>query len=207
VIGFVKPGSDNGTLTSSVKGTFEKLAKNNVIVFWGGTNDISKNNTIEGLKHVLNFVTNNKHTNIILTSAPHRHDLVEWLCVNEEVKIFNRKLRKLMKRQKHVSVLSADCNREFFTNHGLHMNNRGKEMIAKLVADTSSAIFCKDNMIPIPVYWTDNHGDNINNGIISNIESIKNQSVEVTSPIKSISEHLPQNVEPTSTIPMTWKDD
>ena len=80
-------------------------------------------------------------------------------------------------------------------------------MIAKLIADTSSAIFCKDNMIPIPVYWTDNHNDNINIGIISNIESMKNQSVEVTSPIKSISEHLPQNVEPTSTIPMTWKDD
>jgi hypothetical protein len=29
--------------------------------------------------------------------------------------------------------------------------------------------------------------------------SMKNQSVEVTSPIKSISEHLPRNVEPTST--------
>jgi hypothetical protein len=53
-----------------------------------------------------------------------------------------------MKSQKHVSIVSADSNREFFTNHGLHMNNRGKEIIAKIIADTSSAIFCKDNMIP-----------------------------------------------------------
>jgi hypothetical protein len=44
------------------------------------------------------------------------------------------------------------------------MNNRGKEIIAKLIADTSSATFCKDNMIRIPVYWTDNHHDIINNG-------------------------------------------
>jgi hypothetical protein len=78
VIWFVKPGSANGTLTSSVKGTSEKFTKNDVIVFWDGTNDISKNNTKEGLKHVLSFVMNNKHTNIILISALHRHDLVEW---------------------------------------------------------------------------------------------------------------------------------
>jgi hypothetical protein len=82
VISFVKPGSANGTLTSFVKGTFEKLTKNDVIVFWGVTNDISKSNTKEGLKHVLNFVMNNKHTNIILISTPHRHDLAEWSCIN-----------------------------------------------------------------------------------------------------------------------------
>jgi hypothetical protein len=113
VIGFVKSGPDNGTLTSSVKGTSEKLTKNDVIVFWGGTNDISKNNTKEGLQQLLNFVMNKKHTHIILISAPHRHDTVEWSCVNVEVIIFHRKLRKLMKSQKHVPIVSADCNREF----------------------------------------------------------------------------------------------
>jgi hypothetical protein len=35
MLSFVKPGSDNGTLTTSVKDTFEKLTKNDVIVFWG----------------------------------------------------------------------------------------------------------------------------------------------------------------------------
>jgi len=58
---------------------------------------VSKNNSQDRLKHVTNFVKMNSHTNIILMSVPHRHDLYEWSCVNSEVKAFNRKLVKLMK--------------------------------------------------------------------------------------------------------------
>ena len=61
------------------------------------------------------------HTNIILMSVPHRHDLSEWSCVNSEVKAFNRKLVKLMKPYKHVIVVKVDLDRNFFTRQGLHM--------------------------------------------------------------------------------------
>jgi hypothetical protein len=52
VTGLVKPGSDIRTLTNSDKGAFHNLTKNDVIIFWGGTNDVKKNNTKEGLRHV-----------------------------------------------------------------------------------------------------------------------------------------------------------
>jgi hypothetical protein len=51
VTGLMKPGSDIRTLTNSDKVAFHNLTKNDVIIFWGGANDVNKNNTKEGLRH------------------------------------------------------------------------------------------------------------------------------------------------------------
>jgi len=37
---------------------------------------------------------NRRNTNVIIMNAPHRFDLEESLCVNKEIKLFNRKLKK-----------------------------------------------------------------------------------------------------------------
>jgi hypothetical protein len=47
--------------------------------------------------------------------APHRYDLKEWSCVNVERKTYNMKLNKLMKNQKHVTIMNVDFERECFT--------------------------------------------------------------------------------------------
>jgi hypothetical protein len=49
---------------NSVKDTILTLGKNDVLVFSGGANDISKNNSKMGLRHILNFVSNNTHTHV-----------------------------------------------------------------------------------------------------------------------------------------------
>jgi hypothetical protein len=127
------------------------------IVFWGGTNDVSKNNSQDGLKHTANFVKMNSHTNIILMSAPHRHDLYEWSCVNSEVKAFSRKLVKLMKPYEHVIVVKVCLDRKFFTRQGLHTNNLGKERIALKIANVVTKIFMKQADDPISLYWKNEH--------------------------------------------------
>jgi len=124
--GFVRPGANIDTLTSSVTENSKHLMNNDIIAVWGGANDVSKNNSQDGLKHITNFVKVNSHTNIILMSVPHRHDLSEWSCVNSEVKAFNRKLVKLMKPYKHIIVVKVDLHRKFFTRQVLRMNNLGK---------------------------------------------------------------------------------
>ena len=88
------------------------------------------NNSQDGLKHTANFVKMNSHTNIILISVPHWHDLSDWSFVNSDVTAFNRKLVKLLKPYKHVIVVKVDPDKKFFTRQGLHMNNLGKERIA-----------------------------------------------------------------------------
>ena len=77
----------------------------------------------------------------------HRHDLPEWSYVNGEVKAFNRKLVKLMKPYKHVTVLRTDLDRKYFTKQGMHMNNLGKERMALELPNTTASILLKQEVI------------------------------------------------------------
>ena len=132
--GFVKPGINIATQTSSKIADISLLTKNYLIIFWGGSNYVSKNNSQEGLRHLVCFVQSNNHTNIILMCVPPQYDLPKWSCVNKEIRVFNRKLSKIMKPYNRVLMVSADTDRKFFTRHGLHLNNLGKEKIASKVS-------------------------------------------------------------------------
>jgi cobalamin biosynthesis Co2+ chelatase CbiK len=86
----------------------ENLTKNDVIVFWGGTYEASKNNSQKGLRQLVDYIKKNKHTNIVLMCVPHRHDLAYyWSCVNKVVENFNRKLLKFMKPFGHIKVIKV----------------------------------------------------------------------------------------------------
>ena len=64
--GFVRPVANTDTLISSMTEDIKHLTNNDIIIFWGGANDVSKNNSKDGLKHLTNFLKVNSHTNIIL---------------------------------------------------------------------------------------------------------------------------------------------
>jgi hypothetical protein len=65
VCGFVKPGLNIATQISSMAADINLVTKNDLIIFWGGSNDVSKNNTQADPKHLVNFVQSNNHTNIL----------------------------------------------------------------------------------------------------------------------------------------------
>jgi len=41
------------------------------------------------LKYITDFVKDSSHINIILLSVPHRHNLMESSCVNNEIRLEN----------------------------------------------------------------------------------------------------------------------
>ena len=90
----------------------------------GGTCDVGQNESEKGLCQIRNLVENLKHT-VILMSVPYRHDLAPNSCVNHEVKVYNRKLKKHLKVHDNMCVLEVDTERDLFTRHGLHMNLKG----------------------------------------------------------------------------------
>jgi hypothetical protein len=85
------------------------------------------------LHQIMDFVANNKHTNIVLITAPQRYDLLQTSYVNSAVNSFNRKLKKLVKAHHHASILEIANVRNLFTYHGLHLNGQGKDRLANQI--------------------------------------------------------------------------
>jgi hypothetical protein len=149
VRGVVMPGARLQNIVQACEQEVKLLTKNDTIIIWGGSWDIAKNKTDSGLKHLNKLMSMNKNMNTILITAPSRYDLMESSCVNEEIKVFNRKLHKIMKRQSNVKILKCDLDRSCFTRHGLHLNRMGKnkmsERIIKVIND--SPVKRKDDAI------------------------------------------------------------
>jgi len=95
VSGFVEPGACTRTSASTVDSDVTHLEKEGILILRGDSSDVRKNNSQNGISPLVNFVKKNSHTNIIKLCAPHRHDLVKWSCVNNDVRNFNRTIVKL----------------------------------------------------------------------------------------------------------------
>ena len=104
------------------------------------------------LRHMRKFALQNKHTNIIAVTPPHRHDLPDFSCVNKETQVFNRKLCKLLKDMHHARVVHANLTRDKFTWHGLHLNPSGKERLAKIIGQAIMTLSTSGTP-PISLNW------------------------------------------------------
>jgi hypothetical protein len=84
------------------------LTKEDVVVVWGGANDMNKNEWTVRLIHIKNVVVNRKHTNIVMMNAPHSHDVSATSSINKEVQVNNRKLPKIMKSLDHIKTIETN---------------------------------------------------------------------------------------------------
>jgi hypothetical protein len=123
-----------------------------VVIVYGGSNNISKSESIKGLKQITQFVENRGNTNVTIMNVPHRFDLDESSCVNKGVEIFNRKLKRIMKRYIRTEV-DMSVNRDHYTKHRLNMNKTGKEWLARRTAGTVNKLFANQKLDPITLEW------------------------------------------------------
>ena len=149
----MKPGSNPATVTHTLNKDTGALTKQDAVVIWGGTRDVSRNETQRGLAQIREFVGKHSHTNVLVMNVPHRFDLEAHSCVNNEVKVFNRKLNKRMKSFQNAATVEVTSNRSHFTQHGLHLNRRGKEQAAKTIASSIKTIFRPKKEDPIYITW------------------------------------------------------
>jgi lysophospholipase L1-like esterase len=129
VLGIIKPNADIETITSPTHLKTGKLTKKDLIIFLGGTNDISRNEAKKGLRSLKDFTQRTINTNLILLGAPHRYDLPPQSCVNTEVTLYNRRLQSFVFVSNHVKVLSMPTKRRHHTRHGLHLNKKGRDWV------------------------------------------------------------------------------
>ena len=76
VSSFVKPGAHMNEVINTVREELKTLKSDDLVVVWGGANDIRKNNMKEALNSVSKFVNENKELNVVLT--PHT-DMICYL--------------------------------------------------------------------------------------------------------------------------------
>jgi len=81
VIGHIKLGAGMKQIVQTGRDEIEKLNGDDVLVVWGGSNDISKQNSQEALRQLSNFVKKCQDVNVIVMSAPQRYDLMPSLVL------------------------------------------------------------------------------------------------------------------------------
>jgi hypothetical protein len=80
-------------------------------------------------------------------------DLNELSCINKEIQVYNRKLKKMMKMMQHSDIVESTVTRSDFTKHGLHLNMNGKEKMAALIKEKITSIISVQHPCPIPIQW------------------------------------------------------
>jgi hypothetical protein len=134
--GFIQPGATSKHIVTSCDNEFQSLGEKDVIVLSCGANDVGKvNSTITTvITPVIVFSQKYLNTNIIVLEIPHRHNLHHKDMTNMRIQALNTKLKSILSRYKHVTILDMDMTRKYFTRHGLHLNNLGKDLLARKIA-------------------------------------------------------------------------
>jgi len=90
----------------------------------------------------------------------HRRDLVSS-CVIEEIRAFNRKLKKIRTIFGHVSIMEVESSREYYTKHSHNLNNLGKAKISKQLSFQLQSVLQGKKDIPVTLSWTKDHTNNM----------------------------------------------
>jgi hypothetical protein len=161
VQGQVKPSADLTAILASGVNDVKEFSKKDLVIVWGGTKDVSRNESDKGLIQIRNFVNNNAHTNIIVMNLPYRFDLEPTSCVNHETRVFNRKLGKQVKACNHVRALEMNFERDHYTRHGLHLNTKGKDYTTNALRFTIKNMFNINRNTPITMNWKLTHEESL----------------------------------------------
>ena len=141
VSSFVKPGAEIRGTGDIMKENITKLKSDDVMVIWGESNDIGKNNSKEAQEYLCDFIKNNQMINIVVMNAPPRHDLLPSFCLNNEVISISMQIKKRMTIYNNVKILETDLEREYLIKRGLHLNSSGKECIVLRLAAVVKRFF------------------------------------------------------------------
>jgi hypothetical protein len=62
VLGFINPGSGMKFIHDTTRMNIQQLTKKAVVMLWCGPNNVARNNSVECMKHILDFIRNSNHS-------------------------------------------------------------------------------------------------------------------------------------------------
>jgi len=153
VTSFVKPGAGMEEILGSTSESVKSLSKNDVLIVWGGSNNISRDNTKEAINQLCKFIEEKATVNLVIVKVPFRHDLKFLSCVNKEVIKFNRQIEKRVKTYLNAKLLDLGLDRSYYTTHGQHLNPLGKELIVNNLTILIKDVLAKKQPTSIQIPW------------------------------------------------------
>ena len=140
---------------------FKCLGSKDLIVVNGGSNDLANNQKEDkrALPCLLKFAQNYAKTNVLMLNVPIRYDPLTNFRTDCDIKNFNDKLHRVIKLLNHVHLIEMTTDRKYFTTHGFHLNDLGKERIAKEIAcQIREIVNSRPNNEPTySLHWKEEH--------------------------------------------------
>lgn len=135
-----KPGAKLKSIVKEGLPLIQNLSKEDYVIIIAGTNDMNDKEpgqlTIrEGLNYLLGT---NIRTNIIINSIPYRYDSPH---LNDRIYFVNSCITSRLRKYKGATNLiygeiNLFLHRKHYTNHGLHLNKKGKHILSGAIIDT-----------------------------------------------------------------------
>ena len=173
VTGYTKPNCKVTTLLNPVPEYVSNLTDKDILIFFGGSNDVSNNNMEVTLQDIQQFVTKNNYTNIILGEIPNRYDTAESSDLHQKIMTYNRKLKKHSKLNTHIHITETVQERKYYTNQGFHLNALGIDALCSQLRIIVDKIFMNNDVPPIPMEWKKEHLEQTENTTSTNIDNVK----------------------------------
>lgn len=134
-------GATTDQLCVDLNNQLSHLLPSDIVFLLSGSNDfkITKNQEVQVAPHseaYQEFFTHRKHTNICVISTPPRHDNPAF---QDYINKYNEEVEQLC-RTCEVPYINLDnvWVREDFTQHGLHLNQQGKEKVIHHILNEAS---------------------------------------------------------------------
>lgn len=100
------------------------------IVVIAGANNVYKNDLCSATRNLKEILNSTEDKSVFVARIPHRHDLLERSRVNMEIRKANRLHSKICKAYQNAHFISMESmQRDCYTKHGMHLNNRGKKFL------------------------------------------------------------------------------
>ncbi|KAG8292949.1 hypothetical protein J6590_028701 [Homalodisca vitripennis] len=135
-VGFVRPGRLAEQILNFHNIDAEKLGPDDALIIACGSNDVARDEADGAINVIDKTLEKYNSLKIVLADLPIRHDLKEWSCVNKEIRKCNKSLEALSHKYPNVSLVKIGlADRHFHTQHGMHLNNSGKNWLAGQICE------------------------------------------------------------------------
>ncbi|KAG8320312.1 purine nucleoside metabolic process [Homalodisca vitripennis] len=134
VCSYVRPGARFNSVVEEVKEISKNLTRRDHLLVIAGTNNIETTGVARFLDDVNNLIKNTENINLLLATIPMRHDVPH---LDLKISRINSELENLAEKYKNsLKLLPLHLlPRHLFTLHGLHMNKKGKNKVAKMIVE------------------------------------------------------------------------